>query len=96
MGLGDDRLMAFVFIVGGLLELAGFGLVTWDLIDDWMKRKALPSELPTRRSGRMWNRYTSAEEIDARGGGNLGRRALGVLLFVAGVVVQTIGNVAVL
>lgn len=29
-------------------------------------------------------------------GGNLGRRALGVLLFVAGVVVQTIGNVAAL
>jgi hypothetical protein len=89
-------LLAFLFILGGLLELAGFGLVTWDLVDDWLKRNALPSELPTRRSGLMWNRYTSAEEIDARAGGNLGHRALGVVLFVAGLVVQTIANVAAL
>lgn len=88
--------MAILFIVGGLLELVGFALVAWDLIDDWLKRKALPSSLPTRRSGPMWNRYTSAVEVDDRAGGNIGRRALGVLLFVAGVVVQTAANVAAL
>jgi hypothetical protein len=44
----------------------------------------------------MWNRATSAEEIDERAGGNLGRRALGVLLFVVGLGVQTGANLAAL
>jgi len=44
----------------------------------------------------MWNRYVEAEERGRATGGNIGRRALGVLLVLAGVLVQTIANVAAL
>jgi hypothetical protein len=47
-------------------------------------------------TGECGGRYTSEVEIDTRAGGNLGHRALGVVLFMLGIVVQTAAILAAL
>jgi hypothetical protein len=94
--------MTWVFVIGGLLELLGLLLVGWDVLDSYLGlTRYVPQTVKERFDGKMWNRYIEAEanervaaEARAAAAGNIKRRALGVLVFAVGVIVQTAGNIA--
>jgi hypothetical protein len=89
------RIMWLVFVAGGLLELGGLYLVGRDVLDAHIKNATplTPAEVKKSLGGKMWNKYTAAVATNAAAGGNIRRRAWGVGLFAAGIIVQTVGNI---
>jgi hypothetical protein len=96
--------IAWVFALGGLLELIGLSLVAWDVLDAYLGVSSyVPKSMKERLRGKMWNRHTEAAataeedaEVRAIAAGNIPRRAFGVLVFAVGVVVQTAANIVAL
>ena len=81
-------------IVGGLLELLGLALVAWDVWDSHRSIRGMtPQKVKELHGGLMPNAYTTAVAIAKVNAGHIRRRAIGVGLFAAGVIVQTVGNI---
>ena len=86
--------LAWVFVLGGLLELIGLFLVGKDVLDAHVASTTPLTRAAVKESlgGKMWNKYTSAMATNRAVGGNIRRRAWGVGILALGVIVQTVGN----
>ena len=90
--------LAWVFVIGGLLELFGIYLVGRDVWDAHVKNTTplTPDDMKKSLKGKGWNKFTAAAATNEAIGGDIRRRAFGVALFALGVVVQTVGNIVAL
>jgi hypothetical protein len=82
-----------LYVVGALLELAGIALLAWDVFDAGHRLKEMSQ--PDWRSANPSEKNLSLFALMAKvAAGNITRRAVGVGFFAAGLIVQTIANVA--
>jgi len=86
-----------LYIIGGMLELAGIALVGWDVFESSRRLREMSQpdwawQQPESRR-RETTLFALIAEVTA---GNVPRRALGVALLILGLVAQTTGNIAAL
>jgi hypothetical protein len=85
--------IAVLYVVGGAIELAGIALVAWDVLESQRKVREMSdpgwhSQPGPEHEGSLFSLMALVAA------GNVRRRAFGVGLFAAGLIVQTVGNLA--
>jgi hypothetical protein len=86
-------MVVVLLIVGACLELGGLALVGWDVLDARRQVKNRSSLKWLDEHAKQQGLQATMAEVAA---GNVGRRFLGAALFAAGVLVQTVANIAAL
>jgi hypothetical protein len=91
-------MIAALYIIGGLLELTGIGLVAWDVHDAHrnVTQRLTPQRAKELLGCKMPNEFTLMDATAKLVAGNVQRRLLGVVLLGVGLAVQMVGNLAAL
>jgi hypothetical protein len=85
--------IAWAYIAGAAIELAGLGLVAWDVLEASRTLREMSDPLYPRKLLERRETRTLFEMMAATAAGNLWRRGTGVALIACGLIVQTVANV---